>query len=54
MLNYALIGTNWLCRNYREAIPEAGEQFYAVLSRDRERGESFAQGQAMVFSSLFS
>lgn len=51
-LNYAIIGTNWLCKAYSHAIREAGENFYAVCSRDLERAEDFADGRAKAFDSI--
>ena len=51
-MNYAVIGTNWLCENYRSAIQEAGDTFYAVLSRDMERAKTFAQGEAVPYDSM--
>ena len=51
-MNYAIIGTNWLCENYRTAIREAGDTFYAVLSRDLARAEAFAQGEAKAYDSM--
>lgn len=51
-MNYAVIGTNWLCENYRSAIREAGDTFYAVLSRDMERAKAFSQGEALPYDSM--
>lgn len=51
-MNYAVIGTNWLCENYRTAIREAGDRFYAVLSRDLQRARAFAQDEAVPYDSM--
>lgn len=51
-LNYAIIGTNWLSKLYSVAIKEAGENFYAICSRDKIRGEEFARGSAKVFDNI--
>lgn len=52
MLNYAIIGTNWLCALYADAIEAAGERLYAVCSRDLARAKGLARNGAKAFDSI--
>ncbi len=49
-MRYAIVGTNWLCENYKAAIREAGDEVYAVLSRDEARGRAFAGEGPVVYT----
>ena len=39
MLRYGIVGTNWLCYRYRDAIRAAGDRVTAVCSREKTRAE---------------
>jgi Predicted dehydrogenases and related proteins len=51
-MNYAILGTSMLCKQYATAIERAGDCFYGVCSRELCRAEEFAGGRALAFDNL--
>ena len=51
-MNWAIVGTNWLCEIYRDAISLAGDRVTAVVSRDPDRARAFAGTAGRGYGSL--
>lgn len=51
-MKYAVVGTNWLCENYRAALALTGNEFAACVSRDAERAAAFSMGTARACTKL--
>lgn len=51
-MNYAIVGTNWLCELFRDAIALAGDRVAAVVSRDPARARDFAGPSGSGYGSL--
>lgn len=52
MLRYAIMGTNWLCYLYRDAILAAGDAVTAVCSRDLGRARALGGDTAKAYTDL--
>lgn len=52
MLRYAIMGTNWLCQLYYDAIKAAGDEVIAVCSRSPERARALGGDSVQVYTDL--
>lgn len=52
MLRYAIVGTNWLSHLYKNAICAAGDEVYAVCSRDAGRAAELGGSGVKVYTDL--
>lgn len=52
MLRYAIVGTNWLSHLYKDAIRAAGDEVYAVCSRDAGRAAELGGSSTRVYTDL--